>query len=69
MCASKRRVTLGRLSGLTIMSPRLMSISSSSRMVTDWPAKASSISPSQVSIALTFDALPRRKSDDFIALR
>jgi hypothetical protein len=49
------------------MSPRLMSISSSSRRVTDCGVNASSRSPSKVSIDLTRRALAAGQGDDLVA--
>ena len=58
MWASNVRVTRGTSCGWTSMSPRLTSISSSRRSVTDSGTKASSRSPPKTSIALTWLVLP-----------
>lgn len=63
--ASKVWSTLGTLPGRTSMSPRLESISSSSVIVTDCGAKASSSSPSKVT--MLFTRLFRREGSETIS--
>ena len=56
--ASMSRATVGWLCGRQIMSPRLMSISSARRTVTDIGAYASSIGPSASSTAAMVEVNP-----------
>jgi hypothetical protein len=56
--ASTSWLTAGWLCGRQIMSPREMSISSSSRIVTDMGANASATGPSTVSMAAMRDGSP-----------